>query len=360
MAQQPYRSKLGWKGALLGLSCILVCGCRGTQANVDPAIEFNRIPKADEGGTESRALIEGRVTGARPGQQIVLYARSGSGIWWVQPFADQAFTAIQQDSKWSNSTHLGTEYAALLVTPGYRPPATLDAMPSKGSGISAVSIAKGTGPARAVSRTLHFSGYEWEIRQVPSDRGGTLNTYDAANAWTDIKGWLHLRISRGKGEWTCSEVVLTRSLGYGSYRFVVHDVGHLEPAAVLGMFTWDDLGEDQNHREVDLEVSRWGDPDTKNSQYVVQPYYVPANVLRFVTPSGVITHSFRWEPGRLSFKSFPGNAADSRAVAEHVFTSGVPSPGGESVRMNLYVYGKAGTPLKDETEVVIEKFEYLP
>ena len=32
-------------------------------------------------------FIEGRASGAKPGQQIVLYARSG--IWWIQPFANQ-------------------------------------------------------------------------------------------------------------------------------------------------------------------------------------------------------------------------------------------------------------------------------
>ena len=61
-------------------------------------------------------FIEGRANGAKPGQQIVLYARSG--IWWIQPFATQPFTKIQPDSTWRNSTHLGTEYAAILVEPG--------------------------------------------------------------------------------------------------------------------------------------------------------------------------------------------------------------------------------------------------
>jgi hypothetical protein len=47
-------------------------------------------------------------------------------------------------------------------------------------------------------------------------------------------------------------------------------------------------------------------------------------------------------------------------VAEHVFTSGVPSPGIESVRMALYVYRAAKDPLQNGAEVVIEKFKYLP
>ncbi len=296
--------------AVLLASCILLGSCRPHKANVEPSIEFTNVPKAAEGGTEGRALIEGHVTGARPGQQIVLFARNGVGTWWVQPFADRAFTAIQSDSKWKNSTHLGTEYAAMLVEAGYRPQSTMAVLPAKGGGVAAVATAKGEGSPHLVSRTLYFSGYEWEIRQIPSDRGGTSNTYDPANAWTDVNGWLHLNIARGpNGGWTCSEVILTRSLGYGSYRFVVQETSRLEPAAVLGMFTWDDFGADQNHREVDVEISRWGDSNNNNAQYVVQPFYVPANVVRFLSPSGVVTHSFRWEPGRVSFKSVVGRAA---------------------------------------------------
>jgi len=88
-----------------------------------------------------RLAIEGRVTGARPDQRIVLFARSGA--WYVQPYADQPFTAIQAGSKWRSSTHLGTEYAALLVEPGYHPPTAIDVLPVEGGGVLAVAVTKG-------------------------------------------------------------------------------------------------------------------------------------------------------------------------------------------------------------------------
>lgn len=87
------------------------------------------------------AAVEGRVTGARPGQRIVLFARSGD--WYVQPYADRQFTTIQPDSTWQNSTHLGTEYAALLVEPGYLPPAKTDTLPAPGGGVVAVAAVPG-------------------------------------------------------------------------------------------------------------------------------------------------------------------------------------------------------------------------
>ena len=209
-----------------------------------------------------------------------------------------------------------------------------------------------------VSSMLHFSGYEWEIRGVPSNRGGAENNCDPNNAWTDAEGKLHLRIARGSGEWTCAEVTLTRSLGYGSYSFDVRDVSALQPAAVLGLFTWDDSMTDVNHREVDIEISRWGDPSNKNLQYVVQPNYIPANVVRFSAPPGRLTYSFYWQPGRVTFKTVrrPGG----ETVAEHTFTSGVPLPGGEALHMNLYPFANKNSSFQTPVEVVIEKFEYLP
>jgi hypothetical protein len=347
-----------WKIAGVVLLIALFDQCGPARPTPVPAIEFSRLPRSDSGGTESRAIIEGHVDGARGGQQIVLFAKS-AGVWWVQPFFDQPFTDIRADKHWENSTHLGTEYAALLVEPGYQPPERVDRLPQKGGPVIAVVTAKGEPQRLITSRTLHFSGYEWEIRGVPSNRGGAENNYDPANAWTDSGGRLHLRIARGTGEWTCAEVTLTRSLGYGSYSFDVQDISSFEPAAVLGLFTWDDSLTDTNHREMDTEISRWGEPGGKNAQYVVQPYYIPANVVRFSAPSGRLTYSFNWQPGRVTFRT--GHQPGGGIIAEHTFTSGVPLPGGEAVHINLYAYANNNnSPLQHEVEVVIEKFQYLP
>jgi len=67
------------------------------------------------------------------------------------------------------------------------------------------------------------------------------------------------------------------------------------------------------------------------------------------------------ERGRITFRTVRGSDGRSGpAVAEHVFTSGVPSPGIESVRMNLYFFRGAKSGLQNGAEVVIERFEYLP
>lgn len=339
-------------------ACVLLAACHSERPRDSASIRFTRVPQADAGGKEKNDIIEGVVAGARPGQQIVLYAKSGNN-WWVQPLVAHPFTAIHKDAKWTNATHLGTQYAALLVESGYRPAPVISALPPISADVAAVAVVPGG--AKPPSPVITFSGYEWRVRTSPSGRGGT-NRYDPSNAWTDPAGAMHLRIAKSGADWTCAEVSLTRSEGYGTYEFVVRDTAHLEPAAILDMFTWDYAGGEQNNREMNIQIGRWGTPAVRSGRYVVQPYYVPNNVFEFMAPAGRLTHSLRWEEGRLSFRTVRGSPPGSQAqlVAEHVFTSGVPSPGIESVRIALYDYRNSPIPLQQGAEVVIERFAWYP
>lgn len=347
--------------AILPILGLPLQGCRAPETRPIQTIEFTKVPAADEGGPDKVGSIAGRVVGPHADLQIVLYAKSGT--WWVQPFADKPFTAIQADSTWSSPTHLGTEYAALLVQHGYIPAPTLAVLPSSAKGVVAVAMAKGGPGLPEVAKDVHFSGYDWKVRTIASTRGGRLNLYDPSNVWTDQSGFLHLRISKDSaGKWNCAEVNLTRSLGYGTYRFTVQDSSQLQPSDVLSMFTWDDEGAmDPNHREFAIELTRWGDATSKNAQYTVQPFYVPANVARFDVPRGRLIYSVRWEQGKLLFRTTqPKSGMAQRVVYEHTFTSGVPTPGNETVHADLYFFGRVNLVEVRPAEAVIEKFEYLP
>jgi hypothetical protein len=342
--------------AFIGL--VFLWACRSLQAPVPPSIEFTTLPPAAAGDGDVFVNIAGRVTGARPGQQIVVFARSG--MWWVQPFAYNPFTAVQPDSNWKNSIHPGSAYAALLVDSGYRPPSTAHVLPQIGGAVRAMAIAEGPALPHQRAQKLRFAGYEWEVRQTPGSPAGTQKVYDAANAWVDENGFLHLRIARSPGGWTSADLSLARSLGYGSYHFVVRDVSDLEPSAALSISTRDDSGP---YREMNIQISRWGQATGKNAQYVVQPYFVPANMVRFLAPAGTLTYSLSWEPGRASFRTLRGSAAGGikgEIIAAHTFTSGVPAPEAESVRLNLSVFYGQKNPLRHGAEVIFEKFEYLP
>jgi len=344
----------------LALAVALAAGCRTQQAPANPIIEFTKIPPAAQGGRERIDTISGRVTGAKPGQQIVIYAHSGS--WWVQPWPEKALIPIQADSTWSTETHLGFEYAAMLVDPGYHAPATMDVAPTEGGAVQLLKITRGTGPVQyAPTVDLRFSGYDWKVRTIAGDRGGLNNLYDGDNAWVDGSGAMHLRIKKKGNRWSCVAVVLTRSLGYGTYIVTVRDTTHLEPAEVLTMATFDDFGGDQHYREMDSEFGKWGDPSTKtNAQFGIQPFYVSGNQAPFMAPAATATYAMHWESGRASFKAVRGNSLKSGpAIFEHEFTSGVPSTGQELFQFLLYIV-ESKVPVTRENEVVIEKFEFLP
>src|SRR5215471_19106871 len=97
------------RNLLCGATSLALTACSSSR----PVIEFTRVPPADKGGPDVMDVIEGRVRGAKPGQQIVLFARGE--VWWAEPRQGRLFTPIQGDSRWTTPTHLGTEYAALLV-----------------------------------------------------------------------------------------------------------------------------------------------------------------------------------------------------------------------------------------------------
>ena len=346
--------------AALLVTAFLSVGCT-SKREPRPDVQITRIPPANPGGPQRLDLIEGSVRGAKAGFQIVLYAHS-ERVWFVQPFGNQPLTKILPDGTWKNSTHLGTEYAAVLVDSSYRPPSRMSALPDVGNGVIAVAAVKGTGASPVVAKTIHFSGYDWQVRAAGADRGGEPNNFHPENAWVDKNGFLHLRMANRNGQWTCAEVSLTRSLGYGTYKFVVQDSARLGPSVVVGLYTWDDIRSGDFRNELDIELSRWGDPKNKNVQYVVQPFYIPENLFRFTVPPGVVTHSFAWEPGKVSFRSVESASLDSKSnpISQHVFTSGIPTPASETVHIDLYEFHHLTNPSQQPSEVVIEKFEYLP
>jgi hypothetical protein len=354
------------------LASLVLTGCHSSSKNSAPTLAFSKVAaayqespyKTDMSERDYKTdMVEGRATGTQPGQRIVLYAMT-DGRWGLCRQSGQAFANMETDGRWKASVHLGIQYAALLVDPTFNPPEQTESLPIVGNGVVTLAVVDGEGAAPVLPspKTLNFSGYEWTTSTGPIFHAGSRNYFDPANVWTDERGALHLRISGNPGKWNTAEVKLTRSLGYGTYRFQVRDVSQLEPSALLTLITWDGLGTESNRHELDVELGRWGYLDNTNVKYVVQPYYVPADSVAFRVTPGLNTHSFRWEPGKVTFSTVAGsgNTAGARVINQHVFTSGVPSPEGESVRIALYVFYQGHIPLENENEVVIEKFEYLP
>lgn len=354
MAEVKGRSTITRRQLIAGSTGVWAEACRTAPERPQPSIRFTRIPKADASGSDNNDIVEGNVTGAREGQQIVLYAKNGS--WWLQPLLEAPFTRILPNTKWRNATHLGSDYAALLVDRGYRPDRNIRALPAVGGLVAAVGVAKGA--SASPSPTLQFSGYQWRVRNSVSNRGGRNNPYSADNAWVDSGGALHLSIRKRAEQFECAEVALTRSLGYGIYSFVVRDVSRLAPDLMLQMFTWDYSGASPNNREMDVVILRRQSAPVSSARFVVQPYQVSTNSYEFNLPPGAYSHSFRWEAEQIEFATArAGN--HQQVLARHGFTLGVPAPGLESARIALYLPNNASDH-PAEGEVVIERFDYAP
>ena len=349
------RHLYGTSWLLLLLVWTSACG----NSAVAPSITFTKVPAAAKGGPDVVDTMEGRVTGVRPGQRLVIYARSS--VWWVQPGPNQPYTPIRDDSSFSLKTHLGTEYAAMIVEPDHQPPTTLDTLPHEGGSVVRVLVMPGDPKAKPPRHTLQFGGYEWTVRAAASDRGGK-NRYDPANAWTDPGGALHMRIAGEPGKWTCAELALTRSFGYGLYTFTLDDISTLDPAARFAIFTWDGPAVAQYGREMAITLGQHGERPQDNGRYIVEPVDLPKNRSNFSAPGGVLTHQLRWEPERATFRTFrgerPGDGA--KPIAEHVFTSGVPGAGNETIRFSLYVYQSNPTPMQKPAEVIVKRFTFEP
>ncbi|HET6975928.1 MAG TPA: sensor histidine kinase [Pyrinomonadaceae bacterium] len=157
---------------LQALVCLLALSACSDSST--PSIKITTIPPAEKGGGRELEMIRGRVNGASSGQQVALYARSGA--WYVQPFVETPLTPVNPDGTWSSSTHLGTEYAALLVQPNYVPPPIALSLPTTENGVVAVAIVDGRPPwwhtwwfrtllaLLGVIALLAF--YRWRVREL--------------------------------------------------------------------------------------------------------------------------------------------------------------------------------------------------
>jgi signal transduction histidine kinase len=152
----------------------LLASCSWSRDDGKPSIKFTRVPPADKGGVQTTDLASGSVRNARPDYRVVVFARSGA--WYVQPYADQPFTTIQPDSTWTTPTHLGTEYAALLVERSYVPPTFAAELPQAGNGVVAITVVEGAPPfwqawwfrvaMLLLAVLMLLVAYRWHLRQV--------------------------------------------------------------------------------------------------------------------------------------------------------------------------------------------------
>jgi len=212
-------------------------------------------------------------------------------------------------------------------------------------------------------RTIPFAGMTWNVKSRTGGPGPNHWSSDSESVWVDGQGRLHLKIRRIDGTWHCAEVWTKQSLGYGDYVFqVASNVESYDPNVVAGLFTYLD-----DDREVDIEFSRWGVPNSPVAQYVVQPGSRPGNKRAFRPGlSGEYsTHSICWCERSVSFESYHGHGGiiplKERMIQHWTCTSrDIPKAGGEKTHSNLWLnQGKSPTDSK-EYELIITDFRFKP
>jgi hypothetical protein len=296
------------------------------------SIEFTYVPPYG-----SFDNLQGRVYGVNPSSFRVAVFINVSEVWWSKPSCSGAYTTlttIQADGTWVADITTGgvdqnaTQIAAHVV------PASANVACVLGAGCLPDSILQQSIANSIATRVptgtrgFHWSGYDWTVKTSASPVGPGPNYFSDStnNVSVDALDRLHLRITH-PGNWYCAEIVGQRTLGYGNYVFRMEGTpATLDPNIILGLFTWSNAT-NQNHREIDVEYSRWSSQtDSNNSQFTVQPA-PPSHFVRYRIPPAATNSisSFNWLTNSVLFLSATGAAATASTtnlILNYSFESG--------------------------------------
>lgn len=367
-----------WRSAI-GLFCVLSFGPFTDVALAAPSIEFTvASPYGDSEGTAS-----GIVSGVDYTQyKVAGYIEVEDSIW-TKPALASPLTDILPDGSFTFDITTGgydayaTRVLAFLVCKDIDVEQIRCFQCCKGFLISeaAAMASYSRGPK---ARRIGFAGYQWTVkrRDFPAGPGGNYFSDKTGNVWADGLG-LHLAINkRGNGKWYCAEVVLNKSLGYGTYRIVTNSrVDELNENVVGGLFLWDTKACELHNREIDIvEFARWGDAqEYTNAQNVVHPCDAcPGcgdNCERFridlTSNRKLLTHFLIWSPDRAEFRTYRGNlsslapGSDSRLVHRWIYSGAdLPVPGSENVRFNLWLFGGNPPSNGKRAEILVKDFSF--
>lgn len=133
------------------------------------------------------------------------------------------------------------------------------AAPLLGSGCGAPDSPIGASPH---ALTLGWSGYTWTVKNGAGLGPGPNNwSSSAGSVFVDGTDSLNLVVRKIGNKWSCAEVYLPTSLGYGTYEFLVKNRSDtIDKNLVEGLF----LYADDTH-ELDIEWSRWGSANNPNN-----------------------------------------------------------------------------------------------
>ena len=213
-------------------------------------------------------------------------------------------------------------------------------------------------------RTISFSGMDWVVRTTGAAKEGpgpNLFSDSEDNVWVDSQGRLHLKLVQKGGYWYSAGITLRNSLGYGKYVFyLASDLSQLDQNVVAGLFTYKN-----DQEEIDIEFSKWSNPENMDAQFAVQPSDKKGNKQRFNLnlASEKSTHSFDWQANYIDFLSIQGHAASSDAssiISQWRYTgANIPPDTDERLKINLWLFRGQAPSNNMPQELIVEKVVYL-
>lgn len=203
--------------------------------------------------------------------------------------------------------------------------------------------------------TIQFSGLNWNVKTGSGGPGPNNWSDSQESVWVDNNGYLHLKIRKQGDTWLCSEIYSQESFGYGKYKFLVYgNVEEFDPNIVTGLFTYEN-----DEREIDIEFSRWGDPESEAGWYTIQPPPYTNSQYNFALnlSNNFSTHQFQWDEDSVQFQSFRGHQAGTPStdslIAQWTY-QGYKNPpaGNERLHINFWLMG--GNPPLNQQEAELE------
>ncbi|MDP2696010.1 MAG: PEGA domain-containing protein [bacterium] len=337
-------------GLMASVNQTLSVTCTGMiigDLNQPPEIDFIDLEPGDRN-------IYGVANNVDAGEiRVVLWALTNR--WYVQPLISNPYTSICDDGTWDNWTHGWGTMVAVLVDSTYVPGSIRYTHPGFDQGV----LAFAQYPPIRPDLPIEFSGYTWGVKQSVDrfDPGPNYWSATVDNIWVDDEG-MHLRIFYDGVHWTCPEVYLLESHGYGTYTFeLASRVDNLDQRAVLGCFTYESTS-----RELDIEFSH-ALANPNNAQYVIQPYTHGGNIYQYDMPAVTYsTHQIEWRSDHVLFQSYRGLGMnpDSLITSWNYTGSDIPPENIERWRFNLWLFGGNPPVSGIGDEVIIKSFEYEP
>lgn len=215
--------------------------------------------------------------------------------------------------------------------------------------------------------TIQFSGFDWVVKESFDKQTGPGNNYFSGskdNIFIDNDGKLHLIITHRNEKWYCPEIRMLKNLGRGKYSFYLDPLPQpLDKDVVIGLFLYDREDTSNFHKEIDIEISKWGIDTSKNTQYIIQPKETEA--YRFQSDLNLATkQTIELGSKKITFKSFYDASGLDDIPLEYSNLTIKPEYNykstSEKISINVWLYRTSEPYSLKEFEVIFSKFEFEP